>query len=326
MWDEVSEAVFWVTGGVVYLLPLTLLVVGPILLKWVMSPFSSRALAAALALLWGLLVGNSIELLVIPAALFVVAFVGIAWRTNKLACLMLIAGFLIGVLILIFAPGNFARAASGGTSLQTSILALVANFVGLAKRLTYHSGVLGIAYLALLLAVSVAFIVSAVRRGRLPFPELGWWRLAPVAAVAVGYASYLPLALAPEYVAGRTFVYFFFALSVSALCLTRCGMAIFAAGEVPNRAIAAVALAGTALVALQIFLQLPVAAAAQSAFWDRHMLLLESAGQDVVVSPLLVDGHLSLLHTGDVASDPTHWLNACFTDFYGLGSIRLSAE
>ncbi|MGL4392083.1 MAG: DUF3329 domain-containing protein [Fusobacteriaceae bacterium] len=104
-----GESVIWLTGSITYLWGTTLLLFFTFFLKKILNKESQKNYNIFLLFLFGLIAGWTNENMVV-AILFVTVFFIYFEKKNKIRqALKLLTGFFIGILLLLFAPGNAER-------------------------------------------------------------------------------------------------------------------------------------------------------------------------------------------------------------------------
>src|SRR5688572_12902331 len=122
-----GQALFWITGGIVYTVPLVLLLAWLVIMRRLFVHGDAGRAGTAGGFVLGVLVGNAIEL-VVPIALVYGA--SMLWLTRdqlspeaRRSVVSCIAGVVVGATILAVAPGNLTRAgATGGSPVENLAL------------------------------------------------------------------------------------------------------------------------------------------------------------------------------------------------------------
>ncbi|MEO5699342.1 MAG: DUF6056 family protein [Casimicrobiaceae bacterium] len=322
LYPLLGQTVYWPTGGVVYWLPLVLL------LHWLNG---TRALVSdgverfgsAYAFVSSVVLGNAIELVVPIAVTYLVAM---GWRSRKArhtrhALLLRAGGVLIGALVLVTAPGNFLRARATPGSLVLDPAVLGRAYLALLQEAAV-SGVtmLGIALLALLVGFALQRSPASAGWTR----PVGVSRLDEAAALAVGaLLSVVPVLAAPAQAAPRNTLYLLVALLAASLLV---GVPRAAGRWSTPTALVLVLLAaaGSVTAAVRLVDDRALAMARRHEQLERHARLADPSqrGSDVAVRPI-ASAAPATLHAIDITADPSAVVNWCVASVYRLRSIRI---
>src|SRR5439155_4469346 len=108
LYPLLGQTVFWATGGIVYMLPLVLTLVWLVPVRRIVHGGLPRG-GTAYGFVLGLVVGNSIELVLPILAAYVALVVPSRWEnlsaTARRALGFRVAGMIVGALVLVAAPG-----------------------------------------------------------------------------------------------------------------------------------------------------------------------------------------------------------------------------
>ena len=328
LYPLLDQVVFWPTGGIVYLVPLILL------LAWLRS-FRRLVVDAdpgwgkAAGFAFGIVVGNAIEL-VLPIVLVHGAVLLVAhWRSvppnlRSIAAWRL-AGVMAGACVLVAAPGNFVRAGATPDSFNSDPVHLARAFESMLGEVLSTGAPLLVIAAAMGLSAAVAMVWSAMvwsngfrsqggkTRGRLA---------ETVALVAGAIASLVPLLAAPAQFAPRNGLYLLVTLFVAVSLLSMPAIARRREGGV---ALAALALAGAVYVTGFMTGDVQAARALRVELADRDQRLRDAAAQgnrEAVVPAIRRYPPVSV-HWIELAADASRWDNRCMARYYGLDAVRV---
>ncbi|HZP87571.1 MAG TPA: DUF6056 family protein, partial [Burkholderiales bacterium] len=298
-----GQTVYWPTGGIVYLVPLILL------LHWlhgIRRLIDDEALARANPY-WFVVsaaLGNSIEL-VLPVALAYLAIVAFPrWprltRAGRAGLLARTAGLAVGIAVLVTAPGNFLRGDATPGSFELDPALLVHEY-GRLLATTLRSGALVVA-IAAAMAVAALILRLALRTRAAATPS----RNAEAVALAIGaFASLLPVLAAPAQYSPRNGLYLL-------VCLLLAGMLVLVPQLQREPRIQAIGMGVLAVVALvgafagthRLVQDDELASMRRAQQLARHASLHDPArrGTDVVLEPIRPYPPATL-HAIDVTSD-----------------------
>jgi hypothetical protein len=308
-----SQCVFWLTGGLVYVIPLLASLVWLGALTRPVWPNRLGPTALVLAALPLSLAGEQTSAaLLAAAAMFAVVSRKLSPRFALALTLMI-----VGSVILVTAPGNAARATNGQRGLTSAPGALLSNY-GWVMADTW------VRFVGPVVAGVVLGSMAAVLRGATVVNRRGIvnWTLVMLAA-AVG--ATLPLAAVPDFASSRTaFVPGAFLLAASA----GGSFVLVEALLGPNRATARTIGIGLATCLLAAYVGLATRGWAEArglrpqlvARWAT-LARATNSGTDVTVPALSGDDPIYFF-APDLAADPSYWVNAYTAEFFGLKSVR----
>jgi Family of unknown function (DUF6056) len=321
-----GQAVLWSTGGIVYMLPLVLS------LAWLGSVrrlLQDRVVRGgpAYGFALGILTGNSIEL-VWPILIAYVSLVAPSrWHaissSGRQRLATRVAGLAAGMLLLIVAPGNYARARVTPGSFTLEPIHLVGQYIGMLKAIVEIAWPM-VAIIGVAATVSLLAWRGATRYEKSPILP------PPVresVALAIGaLLSVVPVLAAPAQFAPRNGFYLLVFALVAALL-----PAVAYARHARWRQLAAPALIVlAALGTLVISTPLMADARQSSAIRDkqaaRDRMLRELPREnpaDVTVPPIGLWPVPSTLHFVEVDAERSQWNNVCMAKYYGVRSIAL---
>ncbi|MEP7208481.1 MAG: DUF6056 family protein [Casimicrobiaceae bacterium] len=324
LYPLLGQTVYWPTGGVVYWLPLVLL------LHWLNG---TRALVSdgverfgtGYAFVSSAILGNAIELVVPIAVTYLVAM---GWRSRNVrrttqALLLRAGGVLVGALVLVTAPGNFLRAQATPGSLVLDPAVLGPAYLSLLREAA-GSGVAMLGIVLLVLLVGFALQRSPASAGWAR--PAGASRLDEAAALAVGgLLSVVPVLAAPAQAAPRNTLYLLVAILVASLLV---GVPRAAARWSTPTALVLVLLAavGSVIATVRLVDDRALAMARRDAQLERHARLADPSqrGTDVAVRPIAITAPATL-HAIDITADPSALVNWCVASVYRLRSVRIDA-
>lgn len=320
-----GQTVFWATGGVVYMIPLVLTLLWLVPLRRLLhgtSPLHGNAYGFAL----GFAVGNSIELVLPPLAMYVALVVSCRWQSlpvmARRAIGWRVAGVAAGALLLIAAPGNYARATATPDSFRLEPWVLLSQYV----RMLHEIAATAWPMVAIIFAVAAASLIASYRARRVEAAGEEPSPLREAGALATGaLLSIVPVLAVPAQFAPRNGLYLLvFAFIAALLPLMR------HVDQAPPHRVALPAFAGLAMgLALIASPWLATDAQLATAIRDRqverdHALrqLAQARQVDAVVAPIGLAAPPTL-HYIDVSPDSTKSNNVCTAKYYGLHSIAL---
>ena len=316
-----GQALFWITGGIVYTIPLVLLLAWLVVMRRMFVDGSAGRASAAGGFVLGVLVGNAIEL-VVPIALVYGA--SMLWLTRdqlspatRRSVLSCIAGVVVGAMILAAAPGNLTRAgATGGSPVEN--LGLLGS---LTMRIASTMADAGGAMLGAVVILIVSGIMASWGRNR---SALG---RSSESLVLVGgaMASLLPMLVAPDQFTPRNLYFLLVTLLVAALVFAAPRVAAIRSAPI---LVAALALAGAVGNAAVYARNIDDARAIRARLVEQDAELRKAAlaGERDVVVPRIGLVPPPTVHFIELAADAERWDNRCVARHYGLGSVRTPGD
>jgi hypothetical protein len=321
-----GQAVLWSTGGIVYMLPLVLSLAWLGSVRRLLQDRVARG-GPAYGFVLGILAGNSIEL-VWPVLILYAGFVAPSrWSatssSGRQRLTAHVAGLAAGMLLLIVAPGNYARAHVTPGSFTLEPVHLASQYVGMLKAIVQIAWPM-VAIIGVVATVSLLASRAATRYEKSPIVPKP---LRESAALAIGaLLSVVPVLAAPAQFAPRNgfylLVYGLIAALVPALAYAR------HARWRPLAAPALIVLAGlgTAVVSTPLMADARQSSAIRDKQAARDRMLREMSREnraDVTVPPIGLWPVPSTLHFVEVDADPSQWNNVCMAKYYGVRSISL---
>lgn len=345
MRSHISETVYWATGGVYVFASMMGLMWSLSMLKLSKERapiFSRNKLAVGVFFVFGILAGTGAQTL--SVALFVFGVLLLIARTardrtrDKTWWTMVggTFGFLIGSVIVIIAPGNFARAQHGAQSFDISALSLFLNFARVLKHyLVLSVPLVLLAVISALLALCILslnnsrhnLVVTSYQEARssgwIEWLERSKWGVAALATIG-------PLILVPDFLSARTSIFFMILLAVfvlvsvgqhagrilsSVIILRTQGSTIIAYG-----ALVLLFAVHIAIVSGQIKQASDIKA--QITIRSQGLRAAANKGTDAVVERIDPASAPFSLRFNDISEDSNHWINQGVAQYYGLKSIR----
>jgi len=324
-----GQAVLWSTGGVVYMLPLVLALLWLASVRRLLQGRAPRA-GAICGFLIGVLAGNSIELVWAILLTYVVFVAPSRWHAlSSIARRGLVArivGLAAGMLLLVVAPGNYARAKVTPGSFTVEPAYLVSQYFAMLKEIVAFAWPMA----AIVVAVAFTSIVAWREARRFEKIAVEPSPLREAAALAIGaLASIVPLLAAPPQFAPRNGFYLLIFALVAALIPL-----VAYARHARWRPLAAPALIVAAAMGAAIISVPLLADAAQSGVLRERQVARDRVlremprgnAADAIVPPIGVWPVPRTLHFVEVESDSTQWNNLCMAKYYGLRSIALEPK
>jgi Family of unknown function (DUF6056) len=307
-----SECVFWLTGGLVYVVPLLAS------LAWLRAltrqAWPNRAGPAALLLATlpvSLMCEQTSAALIAVAVLFAV----LRKRPTRLYAVAVVL-MIVGSIILVTAPGNAARATNGPHGLSYSPVALLNNYamVMAASWARYVGPVIA--------GLAVGLVSAFLRRGTAVNRRgVAQWTLVMFAAAV---SATVPLAAVPDFASSRTaFIPGAFLLVASAG-----GGSMLAEAFVANGSMARTLGISLATCLLAAYVGLAMlgwneARVLRPQLATRWETFARATGTGAEVSvPRLTGREPLLFFAPDLSADPTYWANTSVADFFRLKSVR----
>jgi Family of unknown function (DUF6056) len=325
LYPLLGQTVFWVTGGIVYMLPLVLTLLWLVPVRRIVHGALPRG-GAAYGFLLGLVVGNSIELVLPILAVYVALVVPSRWEdlsaSARRALGFRVAGVIVGALALVAAPGNYARAKVTPDSFRFEPQFVVAQYLHMLNEIATIAwpmvAIVGALAIASLLVANRASATNAAHVGPSPLREAG--------AFAIGaLASIVPVLAVPAQFAPRNGIYLLVFTLVAALLL----LVAYAQHARSSRFVSASFIGAAAAGAFIVSAPLAADARLTREFRDRLLARdltlhhLSPAKQvDAVVKPIDL-AVPPTLHYIEVSTDRKEWINVCVAKHYGLRSIAL---
>ena len=325
LYHLLGQAVFWATGGIVYVLPLVLALLWLTPVRRIVHGALPRE-GAAYGFVLGLAVGNSIELVLPILAAYVALVVPSRWDSlsavARRALGFRVAGAIVGAAVLVAAPGNYARARVTPDSFRFEPQYVVAQYLHMLDEIAMSVwpmlAIIGALAIASLLVANRVSATSTAHERPSPVREAG--------ALALGaFASIVPVLAAPAQFAPRNGIY----LLVFALVAALLPLVAYAqrARWHPFVSAAFIGLAATGTVLMSA----PLAADARLSSEYRDRLLARDLTLRRIALPTQVDAVVTridlpvppTLHYIELSTNVTEWINVCIAKHYGLRSIAL---
>ena len=322
-----GQAVLWSTGGIVYMLPLVLA------LAWLQSVrrlVYGRVVhgGPAYGFTVGVLTGNSIEL-VWPILIAYVALVAPSrWHAlssgARHGLAARIAGLAAGMLLLVVAPGNYARARVTPGSFTLEPAYLMSHYIEMLKVIVKMAwpmaAIIGATTIVSLIAWKAARTYE--KSPIVPAP------LREAAALAIGAAfSVVPVLAAPAQFAPRNGFYLL-VFGFAAALLPAAAYARHAQWRpLATPALIALAALGTLLIGPPLMADARQSSAIRDRQAARDRVLRDlSRGNvaDVTVPAIDVWPVPSTLHFVEIDPERAQWNNVCMAKYYGVRSIALA--
>ncbi len=331
LYPLLGQTVYWPTGGIVYLLPLILL------LYWLLGAQallqrgdSGRGNAYWFAVSFA--VGNAIEL-ILP---IVVSYAGVIalrrWSTLastvRRALLWRAAGFALGAAVLVGAPGNYLRANATPGSFQLDPAYLVQQYA-LMIRASAEAGVTLLAIVVGLIALhSGASLWTQWQRVAAEKPARAFRHEETVALLLGAALSLAPVLAAPLQFAPRNGLYALVCVFLAALLPAARWVKDRATGNKAAATLALLAVVGTLVAGARLLTDMRAAEGRRPAQLARDQLLRDAAAtgrRELTVAPIAPPAPVTM-HAVDITTDPAQLVNWCVATYYHLGSVALEAR
>ena len=324
----IAETVFWPTGGIVYAVPISLSLIWLKLLDSfpLNSTNNHRILMLSGVTLLGLLLGTSIELLSPPLIVITFAWATLSnsWgRPAKRSVFVGLVATILGMAVLIAAPGNYVRATYGGDSFKLSALTVFPSLVDLLVRYVKScSGLLMIGIVVSVLNYVIrtfkANLDEDLRRPGHHFDVLVYF-LAALAAV-------VPMLVIRDFAMMRTSIVFaVFALLFLFSISER--LPIWRSYPFLNaRSVTALAIILFLTITGGIIGDIRLAIPVRTAFEKRNDYLnnLETnVAKEVVAVEYISLGKPKSLYFNDISPDAGSWINSCVAKYHGLKQVKV---
>ncbi|MEP6656987.1 MAG: DUF6056 family protein [Betaproteobacteria bacterium] len=331
LYPLLGQTVYWPTGGIVYLLPLILL------LHWLLG---ARALLQSGDrgrgnMYWfamSFAVGNAIELILPIVASYAGVIALRRWRTLasavRGALLWRAAGLALGAAVLIGAPGNYLRANATPGSFQLDPAYLVQQY---AARIwaSAEAGATLLAIAAGLIALPfVARLRTQWQRVNAEQPARAFKHEEAVALLLGAALSLTPVLAAPLQFAPRNGLYALVCVFLAALLPAARWVEDRATGRKAAATLALLAVVGTLVAGARLLTDMRAAEARRPAQLARDQLLREAAASGrkaLTVAPIAPPAPVTM-HAVDITPDPAQLVNWCVATYYHLGSVALEAR
>jgi len=332
-----SENIYWLTGGIVYLLPLALGLLWLVVVYRLDVARSDRRLAAAPLLGWVVLsaiLGTAHEELSIGLGFAATCLFGLGWLSNPAGrrvdgrLFNVAAGLValtVGTVVLVIAPGNFVHSdVAPGPSQADPAAGLAA---GLAVVLV---GVLPLIR-ALLLGLVISAVLFASGSEIAPWSTVRRLALWGTVLLLAGIASLLPVVVFSSFAWLRTYFFMITLAYAGAVMLGFAGWLELAyrrgSNGLPSPKLKVLRVIGGAVLAIyliQIGNEIQLARSLQIHAAARAQVLsaAENRNMSVEVGPLQGDTP-SAVHYYDIVTDPDSWVNRAVAREFGLAALRL---
>ena len=321
LYSLTGQALFWITGGIVYTIPLVLLLAWLVVMRRLFVDGNAGRIGAVSGFALGVLVGNAIEAVVPIALVYGASMLWLARErlssATRRAVFACIAGVVVGAMILAAAPGNLTRVAATGGSLFENLRLLGPSSLRIASTMLDVGGVLLVA-VAIMLGLGIM-----ASRGR-DRPAFG--RSSETLVLMAGaIASALPILLAPDQFAPRNLYFLLVMLLVAALVFAAPRLA--AIRSAPTL-VATLALAGAIGNAVVYARNIDDARAIRARLVEQDALLRKAAlaGERDVIVPRIGLVPPPTVHFIELAADAQRWDNRCVARYYGLKSLRTPGD
>jgi hypothetical protein len=321
------QTVFWPTGGIVYLVPLALLLlwIGAIR-RLVLRRDPGWGAAAGFG--FGALVGNAIELALPVAAVYAAAMLVPAWpglaRDLRRVAAWRLAGLGIGAAVLLGAPGNLRRAEVTPDSFNFSPDVVVPALVRMVTEIV-QAGAPMLA-IAALVATASAFALRVGHPAGVEADAPRGMAVREAAALAAGgLLSIMPVLSVPAQFAPRNGLFVLVGLFLAALALA---VPVLVRWRAAPAGLALAAAIG-ALVATGVFGgEVVMARDLRAVQLAQDRALREAAARgdrDAVVTSWGVPVPRTI-HAIELAHDPARWDNRCVARYHGLATVRRARD
>jgi type II secretory pathway pseudopilin PulG len=319
-----GQTVFWSTGGIVYMVPLVLTLVWLLSVRRTLYGTLPRG-GNAYGFVLGLLVGNSIELVLPILAAYVALVVPHRWQdlsaSARRALGFRVGGVIAGAMVLVAAPGNFARAKVTPDSFRFEPDYVVTQYLHMLEEIAVRVWPM----VAIIGAFAIASLLVA-NRLRVTQSNESPSALREACALAIGaFASIVPVLAAPVQFAPRNGIYLLVFAFVAALLplityVQRSRWRRFVAGSLVGLAAAGAAIASVPLVADA---RLSEAFRERLLARDRTLRQMAHDNQTDATVPAVGLSVPRTLHFVEVDTNRKQWNNVCTAKYYGLRSIAL---
>jgi hypothetical protein len=337
LYPLMAQTVFWFTGGIVYLLPLILL------LHWLGSVRTLLAEgegAPRHTIYWfvsSLFVGNSIELIWPVLFAYLVLNLPRAWRTLlppvRRAIGWRIGGLLLGAALLVASPGNYRRARVLPGSFEFDGSYLADRYLTMLQQSLLNATLLWGGLLALLIVAGLLGALLRDRGGPIPANEYRareeWREIGSFVAGAL--LSLTPVLPVPAFYTPRNALYLdvfllLAGIGVAIRLLWQPAAATASAWAASTLAVLGLLIAG--LAAPRLYRDIEPARVLRAELQARDGFLQDAHARGVrnVRLPAVKASVPSTVHFVDFFQDPKEWLNWCSARYYKLDSIQLQAR
>ena len=309
-----GQTLFWVTGGIVYLVPLVLAAAWLSMMARIAEGKPPRGGVAG-ALLLGLFAGNSIELawaLLIVTGVAALVHVRAQPQARRYAAVAL-AGALAGAIVLAAAPGNFHRATATERSFSLDAGYLAGEYARMLSDVLAAAPGLAIASLVL---VVLGFVVRPAVR----VPHLAQRGLIALLLVLAALGSLVPVLAVPPQFAPRNGLFLLVLLLAAGLVMA---IPPILATRYGTFAIATLALVGALATSFRFVHETEVARVLKQNWIQRDAILRSAAaaGRLDVVLPRRPAWPPPTVHAIELGEDPSRWDNKCVARYYGLSRV-----
>jgi len=322
LYGVLGQAVFWPTGGIVYLIPLVLL------LHWLhgMRNLLDDGTRSTHALYWlaiSIALGNSIELVIPVAIVYAVVVTWPRWRSlspaQRRSVVLRVIGIALGASVLVSAPGNFLRGNATPNSFDLSPALLLREYARLLATALRTGGI--IVVLAMILA-SIGLVLASRRR---MLAETRWRE--SLALALGGLATLVPVLAAPAQFAPRNGLYLLVCLLVAGLLMFVPQLERGRGASFAYACLAAAAMAGALIVAERMVKDFELASLRRDQHIARDSLLRDpgNRGRAIVVKPIRPYPPATL-HAIDITPDRGQIVNQCVARYYDLASVELARD
>ncbi|MBK26573.1 MAG: hypothetical protein CME70_21415 [Halobacteriovorax sp.] len=312
----IPHVVFWSTSGLTYIVPLYIATI------WIKTYYYNLEKLTIGKLVFSLFAGSLLEqasilMLFIGSLSFISVspFNEVGSKRNKF---IFLGFFLVGLAVLLFAPGNFVRS-EVLNKMNPENTEFLDRAIEVFRRLAFASWKKII--ISIIGGIGLAILIDKVNIS-------SKWKLKSFSIVWVGSSLLLvfPFLVVDTPLNQRTLFYSLVCLSIFGLGVgLKVGVRLKGNFQVITRSVRAknlILLFPLFMFTLFLIREIKSSYLLASGIDEREKLILNSKAKDIVINPIKIRSS-KLYFYKEISRDPKHWVNASMAEYYGIKTIRI---